>query len=291
VVVWSNWRYTIDAAGVLAVDRLLPKARLAVIAHEPIPRRPGDTTTNRHGLLLDPALDRSWRAMDAVFVLGEEARTRVHSRWRPAGPVVVIPHGDEGVLRGDDPIPDADTTDPVVLFFGTWSAYKGIDVLFDAVPEVRRRVPDARVIVAGAVAGVDQAALEARARELGVETRPGYVASADVPALFGAARVVVTPYRRATQSGVIHLAYTFERPVVATSVGDLPAVVQHERTGLLVPPDDPAALADALVRVLSDRPFAERLGAAARRTGEAWVITPAGYGATLEALVRRTLDG
>ena len=63
------------------------------------------------------------------------------------------------------------------------------------------------------------------------------------------------------------------------------------RNGLLVDPDDAEALADALVRILSDRGLAERLGAAARRTGEEWGVTPAQYGAKVLALVHGVLEG
>jgi glycosyltransferase involved in cell wall biosynthesis len=101
--------------------------------------------------------------------------------------------------------------------------------------------------------------------------------------LFGRARVVVTPYRRASQSGVVHLAYTFDRPVVASAVGDIPDVVDDGATGLLVPPDDPAALADALVRLLTDAEEADRMGAAGAR----WLAREASW----ERVAERVEEG
>jgi glycosyltransferase involved in cell wall biosynthesis len=62
-------------------------------------------------------------------------------------------------------------------------------------------------------------------------------------------------------------------------------VVADDRNGLLVDPDDPDELAGALVRILSDRAYAEQLGAAARRTGEEWSVSPAEYAAKVRALV------
>ncbi|WP_049803539.1 glycosyltransferase family 4 protein [Pseudonocardia dioxanivorans] len=285
VVVWSTWRFSMDALGAVAARRLLPRSTIVLVAHEPVPRVRADTTKERHGRVLDPALERAWHSVDAVFVLGEEARAKVHERWQVACPVVVIPHGDEAALRGDAPVPPCARTGPVVLFFGAWTAYKGIDLLFDAVPAVRHKVPDARIVVAGSVLGVDEAALTARARALGVHARPGYVATADVPRLFGEARVVVTPYRRATQSGVVHLAYTFARPVVATAVGDIPAAVRDGETGLLVPPDDPDALAAALVDLLTDADRAQSMGDA----GAAWLEAEASWTAVARR-VRETVD-
>lgn len=272
-VVWSSWRFSMDAVGVLLTRRLLPKAALALVAHEPVPRVRADTTKERHGRVLDPALERAWQSVDVVFVLGEAAKAKAIERWSVTCPVVVIPHGDETALRGAGPLPAVADTDPLVLFFGAWTAYKGIDLLFDAVPAVRAAVPEARFVVAGSVLGVDGPGLTARAADLGVDARPGYVATGDIHGLFAAARIVVTPYRRATQSGVVHLAYTFERPVVATAVGDIPAVVQDGVTGLLVTPDDPQALADGLVTLLADAGLAQKMGAA----GAAWLAEEASW--------------
>ena len=80
------------------------------------------------------------------------------------------------------------------------------------------------------------------------------------------------------------------RSIIGGNRAGIPDVVDDGVNGYLVDPDDAQALAELLVRVLSDRALAERLGAAARRTGEEWGVTPAQYAAKLEALVRRTLD-
>jgi glycosyltransferase involved in cell wall biosynthesis len=79
-----------------------------------------------------------------------------------------------------------------------------------------------------------------------------YIPNEDVPALFREADVVLLPYTEATQSGVVPVAYQFGVPVIATRVGGLSEVVLEGRTGLLVPPRDPAALAAAVRRFLSE---------------------------------------
>src|SRR5262249_40711886 len=83
------------------------------------------------------------------------------------------------------------------------------------------------------------------------------------------ASVVVLPYVDATQSGVIPLAYTAAKPVVATEVGSLPEMVEDGLTGYLVPPRDEAALAEKVVRLLKDRKLRGRLGANGKRKIEA----------------------
>jgi glycosyltransferase involved in cell wall biosynthesis len=90
----------------------------------------------------------------------------------------------------------------------------------------------------------------------------GYVPVADVADYFARARCVVLPYKRSSQSGVAHLAFTMGRPVVATRVGDIPAVVGDEVSGLLVAPEDPAALAEAMIRLLTDAELAASMGKA-----------------------------
>ena len=88
--------------------------------------------------------------------------------------------------------------------------------------------------------------------ELGIEQAvtvvDRYVSNEELGLYFGAADVVVLPYLSVTQSAVVQLAYGFARPVIATAVGDLPAVIDDGRTGLIVPPGDSAALAGALLR-------------------------------------------
>jgi glycosyltransferase involved in cell wall biosynthesis len=83
--------------------------------------------------------------------------------------------------------------------------------------------------------------------------------------LFSHASVVVLPYVEATQSGVIPVAYSFGKPVVATTVGGLPSQVDHGETGFLVAPRDPDALAMATVELLCNRDLRRRFGATGKR--------------------------
>lgn len=181
-------------------------------------------------------------------------------------------------MRGGRPIRPVQETEPVVLFFGVWSTYKGIEVLLESFALVRNQLPDARMILAGAAgADIDLETVLSRCRQIGnIDARPGYVAIEDVAALFDSARVVATPYIRATQSGVAHLAFTFGRPVVASAVGDLPEVIEDGVTGLLVEPGDADGLAAALVSLLTDPALAARLAAAGEKSvNDAWAVAAA----------------
>jgi glycosyltransferase involved in cell wall biosynthesis len=232
-----------------------PEPMAAQVSREALGARP----------LMRRALADAYRHMDAVLVLGQRSRRQLLRAWPEAGRVEVIPHGDERIFLRDG-VATPDRCPPRVLLFGTLTWYKGADLLLDAFQLVRAALPEAELVIAGAVArDVDFDGLARRASEIGgVTLRPGYVPSDRVAELFGGARVVVAPYRIANQSGVVHLAQSFGRPVVATDVGDLREAVLHEQTGLLVPADDPPAFAAALTRLLRDPDGAARLG----RVGE-----------------------
>ncbi|MBW3601961.1 MAG: glycosyltransferase family 4 protein, partial [Actinobacteria bacterium] len=262
-VVWSEWRFALDGWFVAWAGRLARGPVLALVAHEPRPvaeqRRRG--SLYKSGWLLRRSLASAFHRMDAVFVLGEQAAADVRRLWPGVRRVTVIPHGDEGALAGAE-VPPPEEAPPSVLFFGTWTRYKGLELLLDAFALVRRAVPEATLVVAGAVgADVDVDALRGRAARIrGVRLCPGYVPLPEVAGLVGASRVVAVPYLRGAQSGVVHLAQTFGRPVVATAVGDIPAAVADEEGGIVVPPGDTRALATGLVRLLRDPREAGRLG-------------------------------
>jgi len=141
----------------------------------------------------------------------------------------------------------------VVLFFGLVRKYKGLMDLIDAMSLVR--TPDVICLAVGEFYD-DKARYVARIERLDLLNRvrliDRYIPNEEVEQYFAAADVVVLPYRAATQSGVVQMAFRFERPVIATSVGGLPESIDDGRTGLLVPPGDPKALAHAIDRYFDE---------------------------------------
>jgi glycosyltransferase involved in cell wall biosynthesis len=151
---------------------------------------------------------------------------------------------------------------PVCLFFGFVREYKGLHVLLKALPKASEQLPDLHLVVAGEPYD-DPERYHRLIREHGVADRvrwyDEYIPSDDVPSYFCAADLVVQPYVSATQSGVAQIATHFERPIVLTDVGGLAETVPHEEAGFVVPPEDPPALADAIVRFFRED-WADRLG-------------------------------
>jgi glycosyltransferase involved in cell wall biosynthesis len=211
-------------------------------------------------------MDFGFRRAAHVIVHGERLKqVVVEELCFPSKHVHVIPH----VVLGDSTAqPQVCEDDRLILFFGRIWAYKGLDYLIRAEPLITARVPDAKIVIAGE--GEDFA----RYRRLMVHPETFIVHNEYVPddkrtALFRQASLVVLPYIDASQSGVIPLAYTFAKPVVATTVGSLPDMVEHGHTGYLVPPRDEQALAEAIVSLLQDQELRQRYGANGKRKVEA----------------------
>lgn len=145
-----------------------------------------------------------------------------------------------------------------VLLFGVVRGQKGLGVLMDAWPTVRRSCSNARLVVAGTGPDLPNHRDKVLADPT-CELMDWRISTADMVRLFTEASVVTLPYLEATQSGPLALAVAFGKPVVATSVGGLPEMIDENESGLIVPSGDPAALAEALIRLLGDRTLRERL--------------------------------
>ncbi len=158
----------------------------------------------------------------------------------------------------------------VLLFFGFVRPYKGLSHLLDALPLVLRSVP-AHLLVVGEFWKGKETALEQINRMKisdNVTIIDRYVANEDVPDYFAAADLVVLPYVKASQSGIVPMANCFGRAVVATSVGGLPDAVDDGATGYLVPPEHPQELANAIVRFFKEDKQTEFERAAVARAGQ-----------------------
>jgi glycosyltransferase involved in cell wall biosynthesis len=151
----------------------------------------------------------------------------------------------------------ADT--PCLLVLASLVARKGIDVLLDALARLGARAPQPVLWIAGE--GPERDALERRAHVLGLTQRVRFLGRrSDAGDLLAACDVFVLPSRLEGLGVAALEAMAAARPVVASAVGGLAEAVEHESTGLLVPPEDPDALAAALARLLEDPALGKRLG-------------------------------
>jgi glycosyltransferase involved in cell wall biosynthesis len=95
-----------------------------------------------------------------------------------------------------------------------------------------------------------------------------YIPDSEVPIFFRRASIVVLPYIEATQSGIIPIAYAFGKPVIASRVGDIPDVIESEKTGILVESGNSKVLANAMIRLLTNEQLRNEMGFNARRKME-----------------------
>ncbi len=172
-----------------------------------------------------------------------------------------------------------DPAHPVIGTVGRLERRKGTDVLVAAAAElVKKGLPDLRVVVVGDGPLRDE--LPLLAARLGIADRVHMLGDrSDVPEMLAALDVFVLPSRSEGMSNALLEAMASALPVVATAVGGNPEAVSAETTGMLIPPDDPTTMADAVLRLVTSPALASELGRAARRRVEER------YGA--QAMVRR----
>jgi glycosyltransferase involved in cell wall biosynthesis len=135
-----------------------------------------------------------------------------------------------------------------VLFFGYIRKYKGLDLLFEAMDIVRKSM-EIHLLVAGEFYDDEQyyrGIVEQRGLGNCVHFLSEYIPNDRVSIIFSAVDCVVLPYRSATQSGIVQIAYNFNKPVIVTNVGGLAETVEDGISGFVVPPESPEALADSI---------------------------------------------
>lgn len=136
-----------------------------------------------------------------------------------------------------------------MLFFGLVRAYKGLDLLLDALALVKDRLPDVQLLIAGEFYEDEDKYREQIARNAltdRVVIRNEFIPDDDLRKYFGAADLIAQPYKSATQSGVTQVAFHFEKPMLVTNVGGLGEIVHHGRMGYAVEPTA-EAIAEALL--------------------------------------------
>ena len=171
-----------------------------------------------------------------------------------------------------------------ILFLGRLDKRKGFRYLLGAFGRIKAQVPQARLIVAGAFDRdeKEQYVLFARAHGLRDVKFVGYVSNDDLPRLYHSAHVFCAPATGFESFGLVLLeAMASGVPVVASDIMGYRHVVTHGREGLLAPPKNEDALADAIVRLLCDASLRERLAAAGRETAKQY---------SWKRIAQRTLD-
>ena len=224
---------------------------------------------NDFAVRLYGAVDRQiLRRFDGVVAVSDQVRLRLLDAGVPADRIRLIRNGID--LR---PFADVPTNragrhsmgSPLTIgLVGRLSREKGIDVFIGAAAEVARRQPGTQFVVAGD--GPDRVMLEEQIAQLGLQENvrlPGR--TNDMKAFYSSIDVLVSASREEGLPIALLEGMASGLPVVATPVGAVPQVIPDDRTGLLVNPEDPRTLAEAICNVIDDKALRDRLGRAAQQ--------------------------
>jgi glycosyltransferase involved in cell wall biosynthesis len=239
----------------------LPGAALAGVPVR-IGNRRGMNTDKGRGLL---ALQRAaYSCADIVIANSRAAAVRLMEERVPAHKITVIPNGLD--LEAHQPRSTERPTRRVAVVANLRPG-KGHETLIDAAVEILRGQPDATFEVIGD--GSERKRLIALADRRQVRHAFTFVGQRDdVPARLAEADIFVLPSLSEALPNAVLEAMAAGLPVVTSEVGGIPELISDDRTGLLVPPGDAAALAAALLRVMNETGLAARLGQAARVAAE-----------------------
>jgi glycosyltransferase involved in cell wall biosynthesis len=247
VVIFKYWHpfFALCYATIVSIIRLNTNSRILficdnILPHEPFP---GSRLLTR----------LAFRSIHSFIVLSSTVRNEL-LRLQPGAQYRLVAHPLYELFTGSMSKTAARkrlgiTDSQVLLFFGLVRKYKGLDVLLKALPIILQHL-NLRLLVVGEFYE-DEDRYKEQLRRSGCEHAvtivPDYIPADQVGLYFCACDAVVLPYRSATQSGIVQIAYQFDKPVITTDVGGLAEAVEHGSTGYVVPPENPNRLADAVL--------------------------------------------
>jgi glycosyltransferase involved in cell wall biosynthesis len=295
-LLWTLRRFRPDVIHVQEVYKCIPtwandvirySIPLVLTAHDPLPH---SGLLDRRAAAALPCRARLRSHADCLIVHGDRLRNEWSEREPDLSPrLAAVPHGVLG-----DKVATALADPSTFLFFGRIESYKGLEFFLEAGTMLVQRGFKPRLIVAGTGSDLDRH--RARISKMPwVELVDRQIDADEIPDLFARSSAVVLPYTDATQSGVVAMAFGFGRPAISTNVGGLSDVVCNGDNGLLVPPKDAEALAEAMSRLIANDILRERLTSGANeygRTELSWDLVARQTSAVYESAVvgrRRSL--
>jgi glycosyltransferase involved in cell wall biosynthesis len=216
---------------------------------------------NKIGSMADKMLTLSVFRIADYFITLAEGDLRKLKQWYPEAKakVLIEPTFDSvfnlGSVTKEQARKRLKLRERTILFFGFVRDYKGLGYLLEAMPAIRRHC-DVDLVIAGEFWGDKQKYLDQIARlkiQSSVKMVDSYIPDEEVAPYFHAADLVILPYTDASQSGIIQIAIGALTPVISTNVGAIDDFVDDGKTGYIVPPKDPAAIAQAVIRVYRER--------------------------------------
>ncbi|GAA4753130.1 glycosyltransferase [Flavisolibacter ginsenosidimutans] len=198
------------------------------------------------------------KACDAFVTMSEKVLTDLRS-FEKTKPAVLVPHplydnfGEKVSKEKARRRLRLQVTDKIIVFFGFIRRYKGLNLLLQAMADRRIKEQNIKLLIAGEFYE-DEETYRNLIATFKLQNRiilhNHFIADVDVKNYICAGDCIVQPYINATQSGVTPLAYHFEKPMIVTNVGGLPALVPHQKVGLVAEPN-PQSIAGAILQFYS----------------------------------------
>lgn len=226
------------------------KTKVLVICDNVIPheRKPGDKFLTKYFFNpVDYFILLSEKVKEDLLTLKPDAKHKVipHPIYSNFGTAVSKNEAKQKLNLSDEKI---------ILFFGFIRDYKGLDVLLEAMAELKNKI-DVKLIVAGEfytdkekyINLIDKLKIKEN-----IYLFTDFIPTLKVKYYFSASDAVILPYKDATQSGIVQIAMNFKKPVIASNVGGLGEVVHNNKTGFIVEKENPSQLAEAVFRFYKD---------------------------------------
>ena len=195
--------------------------------------------------------------------------------------IQIIPHGnfDNYLPEKDLSFEQARATfaltpsDNVLLFFGFIRPYKGLHLLLEAFEQSAAKDPNLKLLIAGSSEGFQirnniTTAIENNKFRNRIIYNLNFIKNEDIPKYFKAADLVVLPYKDIDHSGIIHLAYSFGKAVLATNVGDFEEVIINDKSGKILKENSYEELSDTIINMFEDKNKIYKMGKYAKLLSE-----------------------
>ena len=192
-----------------------------------------------------------------IFVHGSIHKHELEKMNIPSTRVTVVPHGDYSFfMRNKKQIM---VEENAILFFGRIIPYKGLNYLLEVMIELQFQLPVKLIIAGSGDISPYQKQIDMISSDL-IEIYNDFIPDDKVAPFFQRAKMVVLPYIEASQSGIIPIAYSFKKPVIASNVGALQEVVEDGVTGFLIPPKDTIRLKECITTLMMNEKMRMEMG-------------------------------
>jgi glycosyltransferase involved in cell wall biosynthesis len=247
---------------------------LVYTAHNVLPHE-----KQRIDLALKPMV---YRSAEAIIAHSQFIKTKLVNTFNvDAKKIKVIPHGNFDIYLPEKRVTKCESRNElkiaesafILLFFGTIRENKGLDILLDAFELLGSRDERFRLLITGRCQNAkheNEVVLKISKLKTADQILffPGFIPNEKVATFFLAADVVVLPYKEIYHSGILHLAYSFGRPVIATRVGDFEEVIVNEKEGYILEKNNHQCLAETIQKAFCDPDKLEHMGKIVRHISE-----------------------